>query len=107
MTVIKNITLISAAVLLFLAFVDGLPYEFFTVLRWVVCAVSIFAAYTAHTYGRGVFIWIFGFIALLFNPILPAHLGRELWLAVDAVVGILMLASVFILKPREENAGGE
>ena len=97
----KNIALLAATIFLFFAFVDGLPYGFFTLLRFVVCASSIFAAFVAHEFEKGLFVWFFSLFAFLFNPIIPIHLNREIWLVIDAIVGTFMLVSVFALKQNK------
>ncbi len=96
----KNIALIIGAIFLFVAFIDGLPYEFFILLRFIICAVSLFLLSVAANFERPIFIYLFGFIAILFNPLIPVHLERELWLLIDFIVAIFMLISIFILKPK-------
>ncbi|MGH8728894.1 MAG: DUF6804 family protein [Burkholderiales bacterium] len=37
--------------------------------------------------------WLFGFLAILFNPIAKVHLPKELWAIVDIGAGIFLLAT--------------
>ncbi|MDP3934916.1 MAG: hypothetical protein Q8Q46_01705 [Candidatus Giovannonibacteria bacterium] len=94
----KNIYLIIAAIMLFVALADGWPYGFFTLLRFVVFAVAVYIAWTAYEQQKEKWVWIFGFLAALFNPFIVIHLNRELWSFIDAIVGVFMIVSIFALK---------
>jgi len=43
--------------------------------------------------------FIFLFLAILFQPFLKIALGRQIWNIVDVVVGIILIASIF-MKPK-------
>lgn len=94
----KNIALLIAAVFLFVALFDGWPYGFFTLLRFVAFASSVYVAWMAYEVQKEKWVWIFGFLAVLFNPFIVIHLDREIWSVIDFVVGTFLLASIFILK---------
>ncbi|MBW8015052.1 MAG: hypothetical protein FVQ82_02625 [Planctomycetes bacterium] len=95
-------SLIAAAMLL-LALAD-LPYGYYQLLRLVVCGVSVYIAVTAYSWQKMWGVWLFGFIALLFNPLIPIHLSREIWQPIDVVCAILFIVMMFVLeKPTGEN----
>jgi len=94
----KNIMLLIAAVFLFLALIDGWPYRFFTLLRFVVFAISAYVAWMSYEAKKEKWVWIFGFIAVLFNPFIPIYLNRKIWRIIDLAVGVFMIISVFVLK---------
>jgi uncharacterized membrane protein len=96
-----NIKILSivAAGMLFVALFDGLPYGYFTLLRFVVFAVGGYIAYRSYQKdGESLTLWLFGLIAILFNPIIPIHLERETWWVIDLVVGVIFLISLFSKK---------
>ena len=93
---------IIAAVMLFGA-LGRWPYGYYQLLRFVVCGVSVYVAYTAYTWQKMWAVWLFGFIAVLFNPLIPIHLSREAWQPIDSICAILFLFSVFILKNPAEK----
>ncbi|MEX0918484.1 MAG: DUF6804 family protein [Candidatus Paceibacterota bacterium] len=101
----KNISLLIAATFLFIALFDGLPYGFFTLLRFVVFASSAHVAWMAYEAQKEKWIWIFGFLAVLFNPFIVIHLDREIWSIIDLIVGAFMIISVFILKLKPTSTG--
>ena len=94
----KNIALLIAAAFLFIALFDGWPYGFFTLLRFVVFASSVYVAWMAYEAQKEKWVWIFGFLAVLFNPFFVVYLNREIWSVIDLIVGIFMIVSVFVLK---------
>jgi|SRR3989344_1612730 len=94
----KSIVLLIAAAFLFIALFDGWPYGFFTLLRFVVFAGAAYIAWMAYEEKKEKWVWIFGFLAVLFNPFMVIHLNRELWSIIDLIVGIFMIVSIFTLK---------
>jgi hypothetical protein len=99
----KNILTIIAATVLFLALFNGWPYGFFTLLRFVVFASSAYVAWMAYVAQREKWAWVFGFLAVLFNPFILIHLNREIWIVIDLIVGIFMIISVFIFKLKDNS----
>lgn len=70
-----------------------LPYGYYTLLRLVACGVFAFAAFVAYDRKSKALPWVYGFMALVFNPIIKIHLPKEMWVVVDIVAGILLLAT--------------
>jgi hypothetical protein len=94
---------IIAAVMLFGA-LGQWPDDYYQLLRFVTCCVSVYVAYTAYTWQKMWAVWLFGFIAVLFNPLAPIHFSRELWQYIDIICAVLFTAVAFILrKPTEEK----
>ena len=67
----KNIVITISVIFLFLAMLEGWTYGFFTLLRCVVFGSFAYLTWLAYTHEKAGWSWIFGFIALLFNPIIP------------------------------------
>jgi len=88
---------IIAAIMLFLALVPW-PYGYYQLLRFVVCGVSAYLAFAAYNWHKLWATFLFGFIAVLFNPLIPIHLSRELWQPIDLICAVLLLFTVFALK---------
>ena len=94
----KNLVLFIASVILFLAVLDGWQYGFFTLLRFVVFFATAYIAWIAYTEGNEIWVWMLGFIAILFNPFIPIYLTREIWVVIDVVTSLFLLMTIFILK---------
>ena len=99
----KNIALLIATAFLFLALFNGWPYGFFTLLRFVVFASIAYIAWMAYEQKKEKWVWVFGFLAVLFNPFIIIHLNREIWSVIDLIVGIFMIVSVFIFKLKNDS----
>ena len=78
-----------------------LPYGYYQLLRFIVCGVGIYAAYTAHSLKRTSWVWLMGIIALIFNPIISFHLDRDLWQVLDVLAAIIFIVSIFMIKPAK------
>lgn len=94
----KNIALLVATTILFLALFDGWEYGFFTILRFVVFATTAYVAWMAYVAQKERWVWIFGFVAILFNPFFPVYLDRDTWVVIDFIVGAFLLATTFLFK---------
>ena len=98
-----SIPTMIAAVMLLGALAD-LPYGYYQLLRFVVCGVSVYVVYTAYTWQKMWVVWLFGFIALLFNPLAPIHLSRELWQPIDFICAMLFIYVLLALKKASQNS---
>ncbi|MGK2849102.1 MAG: DUF6804 family protein [Minisyncoccota bacterium] len=100
----KNILTIITTAFLVVALSDGLPYGYFTLLRFIVCIVGVYLAYKIYEDNKkSLLVWVFGFIAILFNPIIVIQLQREQWWVIDLVVGIFFVLSIFLVKTKIRN----
>lgn len=93
------------SVILLLWALDRHPYGYYTLLRFVVCGVSAYGAYfSSEIIIRKGWAWIFGIIAILFNPIIPIHLDRGTWAVIDVIVAAVFSISIFILKKENSKS---
>ena len=80
------------------------PYDYYTLLRFVVCGATAYGTYLAVRFRKIAWAWIFGVVAVLFNPIFPIHLERSTWAIIDVVIAVLLTLSIFLFKePRVEK----
>jgi hypothetical protein len=86
----KKLLYIPAAVLFIGVF--PLPIGYYTLLRLVVTAAAAYIAYdTFQTDKQSGWTWVFGFVAILFNPLIPIYLNKELWMIIDFATAILFI----------------
>lgn len=94
-----------ATVLLFIG-AAPMPYGYYTLLRLIATGVFIWAAFVAHERKFEVLPWVYGVLAILFNPLIKIHLPKELWAVVDIGAGILLLVTKSAIKKGvSENEG--
>jgi hypothetical protein len=84
-----------AAVMLVYAAVQRHPYTFYTLLRWICCPIFAYSAVSAHESKCVPWTWIFGALAVVYNPIFRVHLDRSTWIGVNwFTVGVIVIASI-------------
>lgn len=91
---------IVCGVLLLIAIPNWLPYGFYILLRWIVCAMSIYVAYGFSKSKLKGWMLIFGAIAFLFNPIFPIYLSKNIWILIDLIAAILFFISAYSVKKQ-------
>ncbi len=96
----NRIPAIICALLLVAAVFGHWPYGFYTLLRVVVCAISIYLAVRANSAKSVPWTWVLGSMAVLFNPVLPIRMPRSDWRFVDALAAITFIVFVAAYKPR-------
>lgn len=80
--------------------IADLPYGFYMLLRWVVCIVGALLALESYRQGSMGWVWVFGAIAFLFNPIFRFSFDKEVWRVFDAVAG-----TCFLVRLRKTKNG--
>ncbi len=89
MTAISHKFLGFVSILLFLA-IAPMPYGFYTFIKIIVCGCAGAIFYQLWDKGyRGIWLWVWGMIVILFNPVAEIHMTKEVWMVVDALAGSL------------------
>ena len=90
----KKLIFIAAAILCIIA-VFPLPYGYYTFLRISVSIIGCIAAFDLVNKGNPLWV-IFAGVVVLFNPIIPIHLSRDIWFFIDLVVAGLFGGQVMM-----------
>jgi hypothetical protein len=88
---------VIAASLLFWAMARH-PYSYYTLLRWVTCIVAGYTAYLAAKQKKIPWAWLLAAVAVLFNPLSPIHLRRDVWTILDPLTAVLLLVSIWAIN---------
>jgi hypothetical protein len=80
--------------LILIVAVFPLPYGYYTFTRIVTCLACIVLAYSTYRSTPPAFGWCaaFAIVAVLFNPIIPIHLTRGVWMGLDLGAAAIILA---------------
>ena len=63
-----------------------MPIGYYTLSRLVVCAAAIYFALNFYKKKDNTNLWIFGFIAVLYNPIIPVYLyEKAIWIVINLI----------------------
>ena len=90
---------ICLAALMFLCLLD-MPYGFYQMVRFIALVGFGILAFRANEENNKTELIIYGALALLFQPFIKIALGREIWNIIDLIVGIGLIASLFINKSK-------
>lgn len=95
----------AVATLFLLGALAEWPYGYYRLVRIVVCGACVWVGLFAHAQKRGWAVAVFTFIAVLFNPVLPIHLTRQIWLPIDLITAALFVLASFTVTERHGESG--
>lgn len=90
----NNIIKIGLSILLLSCLLD-MSYGYFQLVRFIVLVGFGYLAYTSYLNQRQTEMFVFGILALLFQPFAKISLGRELWNIIDVIVAIALIVNIF------------
>lgn len=82
--------------ILFLLCLFDMPYGYFQIVRSAALVGFAILAYNANEQGHKREAIVYVCLAILFQPLIKIALGRQLWNIIDVIVGIGLIASVFM-----------
>lgn len=91
---------ILLTILLFGCLID-FPYGYYQFVRYAALLGFTYLAFNANEKGFSYEVFIYVALAILFQPFIKIALGRTIWNIVDVIVGIGLLASLFL--PKQTN----
>ena len=68
-----------------------LPYGYYMLLRFIAFVVFAWAAVITFKRNEKTLPWVFGILAVVFNPILKIHFPKELWAIIDFSSGLFLV----------------
>jgi hypothetical protein len=102
-TIPLYIAWLIAAVMLVFAAAEKQPDNFYTILRWVCCAVFVYSAVISFQVKRMLWLAIFAVLAIVFNPIFLLPLDRSAWIVADWLsIGTIVIAT-FVIRKASKN----
>ena len=77
-----------------------MPYGYYTLLRLAGCIVFAVAAFAALARRYATLPWVYGLMALVFNPVFKLHFPKELWALIDVAAAVLLFATAKSIASR-------
>lgn len=80
-----------------------MPYGYYELLRVLIAGFATYFAwkeYEGNAKTVNSFVWIFGVIAVLFNPFLPINLAKEIWIIINVATAVYFF---WHLRTRRNN----
>ena len=92
--------LLIPAGLLIIAPLISFPYGFYTILRLIITITSAIIIFYTYKSAGGVneISIIFALILILYNPIFPVHLTREIWMPINFITSGIYIFGYFRIK---------
>ena len=78
------------------------PIGYYTILRLLTCGVCLYAGYEAIQEKQTGWVFVFGGIALVFQPLVPLRMTRETWKYIDVFTALFMIVSIALFKRPTE-----
>ena len=98
-----KIPFISVTVLSLIALFP-MPYGYYTVLRICVTICGGLTAYIGFNTGKkDIWVWLCIAVAIVFNPIIPVHLTREIWSVLNVLVAGLFGYLAYTALKKKNN----
>jgi hypothetical protein len=99
-----NLVWLIPAALLVAALIPW-PYGYYVFLRLIVAGCAAFLAYWSYQRTDRMNAWAVTMtaVAILFNPLIPVHLNRELWALLD-LAGAAVFGAHFYFEGRTAKA---
>lgn len=83
-----------AIIILLIAF-GRLPYGYYTFVRIFICGVSVYSAFLLMKKDSNYLGWLFIIIGILYNPIIPIYLTREIWQYLNIITATIFIVKIF------------
>jgi hypothetical protein len=99
---LQSIIKIVLSILFFLCLLD-MPFGYYQLVRFIALIGFGILAYKGNEEKKNTKMVIYGCLALLFQPFFKIALGREIWNIVDVIVGIGLIASLFMNRTKSQR----
>ncbi|MDD3067029.1 MAG: hypothetical protein PHO48_04350 [Candidatus Gracilibacteria bacterium] len=101
----KELLAFVIIIFLLVAAFGDVPYGYYELNRVVVFSYFVYQLSKIYKRSDDPQIWIFGITALVFNPLLPLDLGKEIWVMADlAAVGVVVFCLFISNRNLHNNA---
>ncbi len=78
-------------------------YIYYIVLRYIICTTAFFGIWLIYRQRKYILLGPFILTALLFNPFIPIHLKRQVWIYIDIAVVFVFIGSFILLKIKRDK----
>lgn len=99
-SIVPKSFIVMMMVMLGIALLPIRYYGYYVLLKIVICGGCAFLAAIAYGDGRKHLVWFMGGLAVLYNPIIRFPLGRELWMVINILTIIVLIAVMKSTKQR-------
>jgi hypothetical protein len=73
--------------------ITRMPYGYYILLKWLSCGIFVYLATQCFRVNSQSWVWVYGVMAGIYNPLIPAHLGRDIWTVVNLATILVVVVS--------------
>ena len=99
---IESVIKIVLAILFFLCLAD-MPYGLYQFVRFAAMIGFAYLAYSANQQTNKNEVFIYIALAILFQPIFKISFGRTIWNAIDVLIGVGLILSMYNQKNKNKT----
>lgn len=82
-----------------------LPYGYYTFLRIIICIWGCCKSYRFfNSQNSGFFGFLTTGVAILYNPLIPIHLSRDIWTSINIATVVIILLTVWADKISKKSS---
>jgi len=101
---IDTLLKLGVIVVLIISATTKQQYSYYTFVRWVVLASSVYFVYKSYERKQMGLVIYFAITAILFNPFKPFWFQKETWHLIDYIIAIITLGTIYFdWKLNEQN----
>ena len=78
-----------------------MPYGYYQFVRFIAFLVFGYLAILELKIDKKEIAFVYGALALLFQPFLKIALGKTMWNVVDVIVAMALIATIYLKKKNE------
>lgn len=101
-TFLSNHWLKLLAVLLLLGALGSFPFVYYQLMNWVVVGASLVTVQQAYQRNMTALAWVFGLVAVVFNPLAPLYFRADVWQIADLTAAGLFVLSFFLITTKRQ-----
>lgn len=87
------------AIFIVLGAITPQPLAYYQLMSWIVSGSALITALQAHHQDRTVTMWLFLFVAIIFNPFAPLALTQDIWQAIYLVTAFVFFLALLAMNP--------
>ena len=76
------------------------PYVYFQAMNWIVMLAAAQTIWQAYQQKTSWVIWLYGAIAILFNPLAPLYVRKDIWQLADLTAAVLFILAFAAVRRR-------
>lgn len=99
---LRPLLIVISVVMLLLAIAPVSAELYYILLRFVVCATTIYLAFQAKRLNKNSWMWVMLAIAILFNPVLSLRLDKVNFVLLNLITVCLLIASLVKIKDEKD-----